>query len=159
MTLQDSVYLRRLTAIFAGLNQGGISFLENKTVRKIRNMVAAKMSKADEGLLPDEAWAAQVGNDLLRKFIVGVIDTTQLMDLLLLQYHKRLEYRKLTNYSVLMGFYDFAYIVSIAYMVMGSSKDDLNEVYIFVRDLKRALLTELDLFILELQPKITGKRE
>ena len=157
MGLKDQLYFRRLTSIYAGLNQGYLTYHEDKTIKKIRNLVAVRMTKSGSELLPDEAWAAQVGNELLQKMVSGLIEESELIDLLLIEFHKRLQFRRLNDHSALMGFYDFSYVTSICYMVIGARGGDMDDIYGVVRDLKRALVIELDLYLFELQPKISGK--
>ncbi|CAG5111059.1 Oidioi.mRNA.OKI2018_I69.chr2.g5395.t1.cds [Oikopleura dioica] len=159
MPLRDNLYFRRLAVHFAGLSKEEMTGAEEKAIRNIKNAVASNMVVSEEAteevLLPDEKWAADLAQELLAEHISGLIDDAQLVTKLFLEYRRRLDTRRDSKFTVLMGFYDYNYVVSVGYMIIGSvSHGDSAQVNSFIVTLKRALLGELDRYLQELADKI-----
>ena len=162
VTLRDIQYFKRLGLVYAGLDSRFQTSLMTTTISNIRELVARMMvsqeiSQDDFDFLVDEPWAMNLVCRLLK--VVNEAETdplTKLKDKLELEFSARLDFRRHNRYNAIYGFYEFTYIVSVAYKILAiiSPRQGVTR---FIYNLKTSLLQKLDLYLIELAPRILGE--
>ncbi|CBY40553.1 unnamed protein product [Oikopleura dioica] len=155
LSIRDTIYFRRFGAIFAGLDDGYLTTLEEQTAENIRNEVARKISSNFQ-VSGDEEWANLLTNALVKKLLQGDLHLSTISALLLEEYKHRLDTRRRTCFSPIMSFYEFAYVCSIAYCVLGRVGANFTEIDVIIRDLKMRCLQEMDKYLVEIAGKLSG---
>jgi len=163
VTLRDIQYFKRLGLVYAGLDSRFQTSLMSTTISNIRELVARMMvsqeiSQEDFDFLVDEPWAMNLVSRLLK--VVNEAETdplTKLKDELELEFSARLDFRRHNRYNAVYGFYEFTYIVSVAYKILAIISPRHQGVTRFIFNLKASLLQKLDLYLIELAPRISGE--
>lgn len=163
VTLRDVQYFKKLTLVYAGLDSRYQTSLMRSTVSNIRELVARMMvsqeiAEDDFDYLTDEPWAMNLVSRLLQVVQEAKMDPlTKLSQELEKEFAVRLDFRRQNRYNVAFGFYEYSYIVSVAYKILGIVAPHQEGVTRFIFNLKIALLQKLDLYLIELAPRILGK--
>ena len=164
VTLRDVQYFKRLTLVYAGLDSRYQTSLMRTTISNIRELVARMMvsqeiSQDDFDFLVDEPWAMNLVSRLVKIVNDAEADPlTKLREELELEFSARLDFRRQNRYNVVYGFYEYSYVISVAYKVLGVISTRHEGVTRFILTLKAALLQKLDLYLIELAPRILGKK-
>ena len=155
LTLRDLLYFRRLGAIFAGLDHQYLTYLEEETVRSIKDEVSNLITLNFE-TSGDEQWADFLADSLAQKLSDDIIDVSTVVGVLEEEYKRRLNVRRQTSFACVYAFYDFTYLVSVLYMVLGRVSADVNYVDTTVQRLKYRMLPTMDKYLGQIAQKLSG---